>query len=139
MSELRLTEAVTSESLRMRVAPILPVRRAETDFEVEGITIPQGTFVAPTAGAIHRSDALFLEPDTYNPHRWLELGSSADSHTFFLSFGASSHKCPGRLFALAEIKTMLACLLMQYRFTGGLKVSKRSDRAEECLITMNVL
>ncbi len=135
---LKLTEATVRESLRIRAVPILPFRKVLVDLDVGGVVVPRGIYVAAAAGAIHRSEALFAKPNEFDPHRWLEHGT-ADSHASFLSFGAGLHKCPGRFFALTEIKTLLACLLLNYRFSGGAFNGRRGDRTEDIPITMTAV
>lgn len=140
VDHLKFTEAVVREAMRRRVGPFLPWRRLEVDLPVPGTAavVPKGFFVAMAASSIHKSDSAFTNASAYNPDRWL-ADTSADSCVSFLSFGAGAHKCPGRMFALAEIKTLIASLLLTYSFTGGATNSARGDQAKNIPITMTRL
>lgn len=140
VDHLKFTEAVIREAMRMRTGAFLPWRRLEVDLPVPGTSsvIPKGNFVAMATSSIHKSDSCFVNALTYNPDRWLS-DTSADSCVSFLSFGAGAHKCPGRMFALTEIKTLIAALLLQYEFSGGTLQGKRGDNAKKIPVTMTRL
>jgi len=116
---------------------MLPFRRCAIDFEVPGGGIvPKGTFVGIAASSVHKSDKQYVDSNTYNPDRWITLGNAADSHRSFLSFGAGAHKCPGRMFAIVEMKTILATLLVKYKFSGGTLLAQKNDRHRKIAVTI---
>ncbi|KAL9116712.1 MAG: hypothetical protein Q9187_006761 [Circinaria calcarea] len=77
----------------------------------------------PTA-AIARDPAYFSEPDEFRPWRFANLRRSSPTeaarHQFTstgassLAFGHGRFSCPGRFFAAAQIKLLLARLLVDF-------------------------
>ncbi|KAK2038518.1 cytochrome P450 [Colletotrichum somersetense] len=98
-----------------------------------GQTIPSDMFIeTPTVG-IHRDAEIFTDPETFNPLRFYNLreikthtepGTQAAEvtvqaqcvsvSTTNLAFGYGKHACPGRFFAVNEMKMIMSNLLCQY-------------------------
>jgi cytochrome P450 len=92
--------------------------------------IPQGVQLTTPMEAIHHDETFYADPLTYKAFRFctadqLDRDASADvgstlkksSVTLddaFLSFGFGKHACPGRFFALHEMKIMLAHMILNY-------------------------
>lgn len=124
VEKLVLLEGCVRESQRFRVAGTLPVRKAMVDIPLtEHTWIPKGTFVAVAAQAVHLDE--YENGLQFDPKRWLD--SKLPCVTDNLSFGGGVHKCPGRFFALAEIKTLLAIVISKYKLSGGVQSPSRGD------------
>ncbi|MGQ0826052.1 MAG: cytochrome P450 [Actinomycetota bacterium] len=89
--------AVVEESLR-RDAPIqMMFRTATEDVDISGTTIPRGATVVPLIASANRDEAVFANPDHFDPQR------NTAEH---LAFGHGVHFCLGA--ALARIEARIA-------------------------------
>lgn len=113
LPKLEYLDAVVKESLRTR--PILPivVRRLDAPFRVGGFELPAGVRVAPCIWLAQRRSESFPEPERFLPERF--LGKKADPYAW-LPFGGGVRRCIGMAFALYEMKTVLATILLRARF-----------------------
>lgn len=68
-----LAHRIVMETLRLEQSEYL-IRRATRPIEVDGFVIPRGWFVRFCIQESHRDAALFEEPDTFNPDRFLAGG-----------------------------------------------------------------
>ncbi|KAH9061886.1 cytochrome P450 [Lactarius vividus] len=89
-----------------------------------GVTIPAGTLIAAPTGAIHRDEEIFPNPEEFDGFRFAKLrerdenavgayqvlSASPDN----LTFGYGRHACPGRFFAINEVKALLAHVIVTY-------------------------
>ena len=90
----------------------------------DGTFLPRGSFVAANVLATHTDPAYYPSPNKFDPFRFANLRSSspdeANKHQMvntsaeYLSFGHGRHACPGRFFAVNELKAMMCWLLMNY-------------------------
>jgi cytochrome P450 len=75
--------------------------------------LPAGTAVAACIVAAHRRPGLYARPAEFIPERFLERRYAAHE---FLPFGGGTHRCVGEVFAMLELKVILASLLRRLRF-----------------------
>jgi len=89
----------------------------------DGTTVAKGSFVAVALDAIHRNPEVYVDPDVFNPWRFVTTADDDADHpkshlphvsNSYLYFGGGEHACPGRFFAAMELKTMLCYLVMNY-------------------------
>jgi len=117
--KLHYIEAVAHETMRFKpVAPLLAMD-ANTDLEIGGVQIPQGTSVMLlTRPAALREDE-FSEPDKFQPERWLNKQTAENPlhRKSFIPFGSGPRLCPGRSLALLEIKTAMAMVCKNFSLT----------------------
>lgn len=118
------------------------MRKAKKDFTFsDGTLIPKGTRINAGLVALHYDDALYENPEVFDPFRFADMGEEDEEgakHQFvatspeFLSFGHGRHAwydrlspiaihahlyffaSPGRFFAAVEMKTMLAHIVTTY-------------------------
>ncbi|KAI9465946.1 cytochrome P450 [Lactarius psammicola] len=89
-----------------------------------GITFPTGTLIAAPTAVIHRDGEIFPNPEEFDGFRFAKLrerngGAVAglqalSASTDNLTFGYGRHACPGRFFAVNEIKALLAHVVVTY-------------------------
>jgi cytochrome P450 len=100
-------------------------RMALKDFTFSnGTVVPAGTIVSAWAYGLHHDDAIYKEAETMDPFRFSDMraqeGESIkhqmvaanDSYALFGTGGR--HMCPGRFFAVNELKALLAHVLVTY-------------------------
>ncbi|KAI1173444.1 putative cytochrome P450 [Nemania sp. FL0916] len=98
-----------------------------------GIHLPKGTKVSVPAYCIMRDEARYTGSEEFRPFRFydqrkaMEKEGNSDhvrlartalptTNPDFLVFGHGKHACPGRFFAAAELKLILAHALLHYDF-----------------------
>ncbi|KAE9569729.1 hypothetical protein CGMCC3_g14075 [Colletotrichum fructicola] len=113
----------------MRVTPLSAsayVRKVLKPFELSnGQVIPEGMFVEVPSVGINQDPEIFPNPDVFDALRFYKLRrddnpaqlnqlQAAYVGPTHLSFSFGKHACPGRVFAVNEIKTVMANLLRTY-------------------------
>ena len=122
------------------------MRKAMKDTELsDGTFIPKGSFVAANMVTIHNDPEIYPSPDEFRPWRFSEMREkSADDalkHQIvntskeYLTFGHGRHACPGRFFAVNELKAMMAYIIMNY----DVKTEKEGVRPPNFIKAMNVI
>ncbi|KAK7047214.1 hypothetical protein VNI00_006880 [Paramarasmius palmivorus] len=118
-------------------------RKAKKDFKFsDGTIVPAGTHISVATEFTHCNEATYPDPNGFNATRfsdlrdkegeglkhqmvtptpdWLSFGTGES--TLLIRYGwefqpddsAGKHACPGRFFAVSEIKAMLAHVLLNY-------------------------
>jgi cytochrome P450 len=93
----------------------------------DGTHLPTGTIVAVPNEAVNHDPENYPDPERFDGYRFVKLremkaGVTSQYHQFVtsnktsLNFGYGKHACPGRFFASAEIKMILAYLLISFDF-----------------------
>ncbi len=118
LDELRLLEACTLESMRLRpVAPMIGVT-AKRDVDVAGLQVQAGQVVLLACRAAARRSGVFPRFDAFEPERWQPPSDPAapDPRRAALPFGSGPRLCPGRHLAMIEIKAVAATALQRFEF-----------------------
>ncbi|KAG5936901.1 hypothetical protein E4U60_002184 [Claviceps pazoutovae] len=99
-----------------RAERVVPVEKPYSD-----IVLPAGTIVSTSTWSMHHRTDVFEDAHNYKPERWL----NADEETLramescYMPFGYGARLCLGKAFALAEIKLLLAGVVMEFEFWNG--------------------
>ena len=90
----------------------------------DGTTLPSGTYITMPSVPVARDPEIFEDPEEFNGSRFFDKRSSAKSEAFrhqfatigpeSLAFGFGKTACPGRFFAGAQIKAVLANIILSY-------------------------
>ncbi|CAK5270406.1 unnamed protein product [Mycena citricolor] len=89
----------------------------------DGITIPCGSFVGVPSSSVQLDPEFYENPDTFDAFRFSRLRETSGTFNQLmvttnardhLVFGHGRHACPGRFFAAAELKAMLAHVVLNY-------------------------
>ena len=90
----------------------------QSGMKVAGYNIPKGSLVHINTAGIHFNPKIFGEDcDTFNMHRWLDDSKQFKMNPGFVLFGIGPRSCPGQSLALRELFSVLAPLLLRYKFT----------------------
>ncbi|KAI9441477.1 cytochrome P450 [Lactarius indigo] len=96
-----------------------------------GVTVPAGTHVAAPTGAINRDGEIYPNPEEFDGFRFVKsreqdgdaVAGHQELHKFanHIVFGYGRHACPGRFFAINEVKALLAHVVVTYdiKFEDG--------------------
>ncbi|KAI1659915.1 cytochrome P450 [Daldinia decipiens] len=107
------------EVLRVYPPSYMAQREATRDLVIEGVSIPKGTQIDFNIPLVHQHP-LVWGPDAtvFDPDRWDRLTGDAATPFAFEAFLQGPRTCPGRNFALIEVKAVLVELVPQWRFLG---------------------
>ncbi|MBM7791107.1 cytochrome P450 [Tenggerimyces flavus] len=120
IERLPRTHAIVAESMRVRPPVWLLGRRATTDLEVDGWTIPAGSLCTASQWVLHRDARFWPAPLEFRPSRWLSSSGEFDesapgqSRTTYFPFGLAARTCVGESFAWAEGVLVLATLARRW-------------------------
>ncbi|KAI3317210.1 putative cytochrome P450 [Xylariaceae sp. AK1471] len=143
LAQLEKLDSAIRESARF--SSIVSIGLGRTVVAEDGLTTPSGvhlprdTKVSVPAYYIMRDEAVYAAAETFTPFRFSDMRNSnplstddGDSQKTdhvrrarnafpttnpdFLVFGYGRHSCPGRFFAAAELKLILAHMLLMYDF-----------------------
>jgi len=114
--ELRVTEAVVSESMRLFPPSWILGRRALVDHEVAGYQIPAGAIAVVSQWLLHRDPRWWEAPAEFRLARWTEEARARRPRYAYLPFGAGPRMCIGESFAWMELILVVATIARRWRF-----------------------
>jgi cytochrome P450 len=106
LPKLRTVDAIIKETQRLYPAAWLSSRIATQEVELGGRRFPKGSVFLMSPYVTHRDPRYFAEPLEFKPERFADDSSIAKFA--YLPFGAGVHQCIGNIFALWEMKVILA-------------------------------
>jgi cytochrome P450 len=93
----------------------------------DGTSLPAGTVLGVSSESVHRDPRVYEDPERFDGFRFVKMKEHAvlEGHpdknfdvvatsAGFVAFGQGRHACPGRYFASAEIKLILAHIVTTY-------------------------
>ncbi|KXN85014.1 O-methylsterigmatocystin oxidoreductase [Leucoagaricus sp. SymC.cos] len=119
LSRLRYLPAVVKETLRWNTPLPMGVPHYTTDEdEYNGYHIPKDCTILPNAHAVFHDDDVFLEPDKFDPDRFLKpdgtlRGDLLDPEAV-AAFGWGRRVCPGKDIAVAMLYLSTASILQLF-------------------------
>ncbi|KAJ5025779.1 cytochrome P450, partial [Bipolaris maydis] len=107
------TDSFIREVLRMKGDSVNLVRATIRDVNLGGYLIPKGAVVLPVTYLSYRSSRHHIDPDNFDPERWMGSGKFAETTgPGYLAFGLGKWSCPGRgLAVIAEMKCWTIALV----------------------------
>ncbi|XP_038992056.1 cytochrome P450 90A1-like isoform X2 [Hibiscus syriacus] len=111
---MSFTQCVVNETLR--VANIISgvFRRAMTDINIKGYTIPKGWKVFASFRAVHLDPDKFKDARTFNPWRWQNNSGISCPANVYTPFGGGPRLCPGYELARVELSVFLHHLVTRF-------------------------
>jgi cytochrome P450 len=115
--QLRYTEMVLKESMRLYPAVWGIGRRAIADCEIGGYFVSAGTNIFIFQSLTQRDSRFFSSPDVFDPERWREdpvrLGKIP--RFAYFPFGGGPRVCVGASFAMLEATLLLAMVQQKFQ------------------------
>ncbi|KAG6361305.1 hypothetical protein INS49_009530 [Diaporthe citri] len=117
LDKLPYLECFAKESMRVYSPSTTYHRAAGEDVVVEGVAIPKGTLVDICPSVTLFNPQIWGDDvDEIDPTRWERLKGDQQNPYAFSVFSNGPRICIGRLFAMFEIKIILAAMVRRYRF-----------------------
>ncbi|KAH8756462.1 cytochrome P450 [Hyaloscypha finlandica] len=138
MYKMEKLDSVFRESARLNTLTAVALRRVVVAKDglttPSGVHIPCGNFCAVPSLAVLTDAKKYSSPESFDPFRFVDLRREVNSgerlpdhversrmsfpatSNDYLAFGNGRQACPGRFFAAAELKLMLAYVLLHYDF-----------------------
>lgn len=117
VDQMVYTRAVVKEQLRYRPPVIMVPYEVKKSFNVTPeYRVPKGAMIIPTTyPALHDPEA-YVDPESFNPDRWLEGGEAEAATKNWLVFGTGPHVCLGQHYAIMNFMSMIgkASLFMDW-------------------------
>jgi cytochrome P450 len=117
LPQLKETESMLLESMRLYPPAFIVGREALVDTEVAGYPCPRGTTILMPETVVHRDPRYFDRPDEFIPERWRNDFEKSLPHCAYFPFGAGPRICIGNTFAMMEMTLVLAMIAQRYQFT----------------------
>ncbi|CAG8468584.1 6239_t:CDS:1 [Acaulospora colombiana] len=111
--KLKYIEAVINESIRIFPTISLMSRAATEDVEFDGFKIKADTAVLSDFKALSNNPKYFKDPEEFNPDRFFNDKESIGKFTY-IPFGNGVRMCPGRGWAMVQMKTFLIRLVCAF-------------------------
>jgi cytochrome P450 len=115
LPNLRYTEQVFTEVLRMYPPAYILVRNSTKACEIAGYSIPALSFVVASPFVAHHNQKYFNNPDQFEPARWTPTFKSSLPKFAFFPFGGGPRVCIGEPFAWMEGVLVLASLAQHWK------------------------
>ena len=138
MYRMEKLDSAFRESARLNTLTAVALRRVVVAKDglttPSGVHIPCGNFCAVPSLAVLTDAKKYSLPESFDPFRFVDLRRDVNSgerlpdhversrmsfpatSNDYLAFGNGRQACPGRFFAAAELKLMLAYILLHYDF-----------------------
>ncbi|KAJ1688582.1 hypothetical protein LUZ63_019972 [Rhynchospora breviuscula] len=116
------TQCVISETLRVANIVSGVFRRAVTDIDYKGYTIPKGCKIFASLRAVHMDEEYFKSAPVFDPWRWQASDAfhqQVASAGVFSPFGGGARLCPGYELARVVISVFLHHLVTRFSWEAA--------------------
>jgi cytochrome P450 len=115
LPQLRFTEQVVTEAMRLYPPAWGFGREALADCEIDGYAIPAGTTIIISPWVTHRDPRYFEQPTAFRPERWSGDFARQLPRFAYMPFGGGPRICIGNRFAMMEAVLILATMAQRFR------------------------
>ncbi|VDK54133.1 unnamed protein product [Gongylonema pulchrum] len=105
-----------------RIINILPwhiPHAATSNTILRGHNIQKGTVIMPQIGAINFDEELYLNPESFQPSRFLNQDGILVNPEHFIPFGIGKRSCLGEALARMELFIIATTLLQNFEFSAA--------------------
>jgi cytochrome P450 len=115
VAQLKYTEMVLAESMRLYPPAWAIGRMALKEFEIAGYVVPARSLVLISQYVMHRDSRFFHDPLRFDPERWSPEARDSRPQFSYFPFGGGVRRCIGEGFAWMEGILLLATLAQQWQ------------------------
>ena len=115
LTEMRYTQQVLEETLRLYPPVWLFTRRSIDDDELEHYDVPPGTDIYLSPYILHRSEHIWPNADEFDPSRFALVEGKPRKDRPYFPFSLGPRRCLGEYFSFLEMKVHLGLLLPRFR------------------------
>jgi len=115
LTQLKYTECVIKESLRLHPPVPVILRTMDTDVEIYNLKIPANTDTAFHLLVMQRDESIWKDAAQFKPERFVDDSFSKRNPFTYLPFSAGPRNCIGQRYAMMELKIVLFHLLKTFR------------------------
>jgi cytochrome P450 len=113
--QLRYTEMILAESMRMYPPAWVIGRRALGDYSIGGYHVPARSILLMSQYVMHHNPKYFPDPFSFDPDRWLPEARESRPKFSYFPFGGGPRVCIGEHFAWMEGVLVLATIAQNWR------------------------
>jgi cytochrome P450 len=117
LAQLKYTEMVVKESMRLYPPAWGISREPVEDVEIGGYTLEKGKPVFIIPYVQHRDPRWFDEPERFLPERWEDGFEEQLPKYAYMPFGGGPRVCIGNSFAMMEARLLLATIARHFRLS----------------------
>jgi len=117
VANLRYTEWVVRETMRLYPPAWTIAREALADCEIGGYHVPKGTQMFLPQWLVHRDGRWFDDPESFRPERWDNDLLKRLPRCAYFPFGDGPRICIGNHFAMMEAVLILATIARRYHLS----------------------
>ena len=116
LDKIEYLDMVIKETLRLYPpSPLFPTREVSQAFKLNNIPVYKGDLVIVSPYITHRLNNLWDKAEEFIPERFAEENASKITKYSYIPFSIGPRFCIGQMFALQEIKLMLAAMYSNYQ------------------------
>ncbi len=115
LTEMRYTQQVLEETLRLYPPVWLFTRRSIEDDELENFDVPPGTDIYLSPYILHRSEHIWPNAEAFDPDRFELVEGKPRKERPYFPFSLGPRRCLGEYFSFLEMKVHLGLLLPRFR------------------------
>lgn len=115
VAQLKYTEMVLAESMRLYPPAWALGRLAVKEFEIAGYVVPRKSLVLMSQYVMHRDPRYFPAPLRFDPDRWTAEARDSRPQFSYFPFGGGPRRCIGEGFAWMEGILLVATLAGQWQ------------------------
>jgi cytochrome P450 len=115
LPDLRYTQAVFEEALRLYPPAWIITRKALAEDEIMGCRVPANALVVASPYVTHRQAVFWPDPEAFDPDRFSEARVAGRPRFAFYPFGGGPRLCIGDHFAMIEAKLVIATVARRCR------------------------
>ena len=115
LSELKYTNMVLEEALRLYPPACIFGRKAIADDELGGYPIPANSMILVSPYAVQHHPDYWPDPERFDPERFTPEHTAERPHYAYFPFSSGPRMCIGSSFAMMEAQLILATIAQPYR------------------------
>ncbi|MBI1871453.1 MAG: cytochrome P450 [Chlamydiae bacterium] len=112
---LKYTEMVFKESMRLYPPAWAIGRRALSDYEIAGYKIPAKSIVGMSQYVMHRDPRYYSNPEKFDPGRWATEAQAHMPKFSYFPFGGGGRMCIGEHFAWMEGILLITTIAQKWK------------------------